>query len=338
MSAWNDPELLDLFLKRTPLIDVRAPIEFQAGHVPNSVNLPLINTEERHLIGTCYKQQGQAAAIELGHRLVSGKIKDERIEAWSSYINKEPEAQVFCFRGGLRSQISCEWISSAGHERKPIHGGYKRMRQFFLSYLNEAPLSKITRLGGFTGTGKTKLLQTIPHHIDLEGLANHRGSAFGVMGEQPSQVAFENALSFELMRNPHHVILEDESSRLGSLSIPPRLYQSMIEAPLIVLEIPVEERVKNIFDDYVKMNDAAFFTAGVERIARLLGKSRSLSLKSEIVSAFERGRDLDHHTKWITALLEEYYDPFYRRSLSKQNQLITFQGTSEEVMKRLQER
>ena len=108
MSSWNDEELRTIFSKNTPLIDVRSPGEFLEGRIPFSINLPIMNDEERVLIGTCYKDHGQAAAINLGHELVSGRIKDERIELWRKYIQENPETEVFCFRGGLRSQITCE--------------------------------------------------------------------------------------------------------------------------------------------------------------------------------------------------------------------------------------
>jgi tRNA 2-selenouridine synthase len=165
MSEWNDSYLRQLFLSENPLIDVRAPIEFFEGSIPHSTNLPLMNDEERRLVGLCYKMHGQEAAIKLGHELINGQVKRERIEQWIEAINLKPQTQVFCFRGGLRSQIACEWIREAGIDRHPIPGGYKRMRRFFLSQLEDAPLPPLYRLGGLTGSGKTSLLQKIPSRI-----------------------------------------------------------------------------------------------------------------------------------------------------------------------------
>ncbi|MBA2405769.1 MAG: tRNA 2-selenouridine(34) synthase MnmH, partial [Bdellovibrionales bacterium] len=153
MSTWNDPELLKLFLADTPLIDVRAPVEFHEGSIPHSINLPIMNDDERKQVGTCYKEQGQTAAIKLGHELVNGEIKASRVKAWSEAIKSQPQTQVFCFRGGLRSQISCQWLKENGIDRTPISGGYKRMRRFFLSQLEEAPLLPMMRLSGLTGSG-----------------------------------------------------------------------------------------------------------------------------------------------------------------------------------------
>lgn len=326
MSAWNDPDFKKLFLDHTPLIDVRAPVEFKAGHLPGSVNLPILNDEERHLIGTCYKQEGQAAAIELGHKLVSGQIKADRVQAWKTFIEENPRAQVFCFRGGLRSQLSCQWISEAGILRQPIPGGYKRMRQFFLSHLNDAPLPKIIRLGGLTGSGKTHLLLKLPQHLDIEGAGNHRGSSFGFLGEQPSQVTFENRLAFGLLKNPIQLILEDESATLGKLVIPPRLYKTMLSSPLVILQVSIEERVKNIFEDYVMNGQPDFFISATMRLNKYLGGSRTMALTTEIREAFQGDRTLERHTSWITTLLSDYYDIFYKRSLSKQKHLVVFEG------------
>jgi tRNA 2-selenouridine synthase len=326
MSSWNDPELRKIFLKDTPLIDVRAPIEFKAGQIPHSINLPIINDEERHLIGTCYKEQGQEAAIELGHKLVSSDIKSQRIAAWMDYLQKNPSAEVFCFRGGLRSQLSCASLTEAGIKRTPISGGYKRMRNFFLSQLNDAPLPKIIRLGGLTGSGKTKILRTLPHYIDLEELAHHRGSAFGIMGEQPSQVTFENHISLGLMKNPERVIVEDESATIGKLTVPTKLYQSMISSPMVVLKVSLNERVKNIFDDYVHLRNAEFSVNALQSIHKRLGKAKTQTLTEEIQKAFLRGPVLEHHADWIATLLKDYYDPFYQKSLNRQKELILFEG------------
>jgi tRNA 2-selenouridine synthase len=245
MSLYSDQELISLFSKNTPLIDVRAPVEFAEGAIPNSVNLPLMNDEERHLVGICYKEHGQAAAIELGHQLVGGKVKDERIELWRDYIRKNPATEVFCFRGGLRSQISCEWMDMG---KKPIPGGYKRLRNFFLSWINEAPLNNFIRLGGLTGSGKTTVLAKVRDHIDIEKLANHRGSAFGPRGWQPSQISFENLLALDLMKlSGKRIVVEDESAMLGRITIPQRIFQNMRASPLVILEVDPEERLQILF-------------------------------------------------------------------------------------------
>lgn len=329
---WTDQELRELFLKNTPLIDVRAPVEYLEGAIPNSRNLPIMDNEERRLVGTCYKEHGQERAIKLGHELVSGDIKEARISAWEDFIRRHPETEVFCFRGGLRSQISCQWLKERKLEKKPISGGYKRLRQFFLSYLEAAPLPLLWRLGGFTGSGKTTFLQSLPHKLDLEKIANHRGSAFGPRGDQPSQVTFENNLALELMRQEgRKVIVEDESAVIGKVIIPRRLFTTLRAAPLIILDTLPEERLQNIFEEYVKTSSVEFFVNGVGRIQKKLGQAKTQLLMEEIKKAFASPLELRHHETWISILLKEYYDPLYLKDLRYNQEKIVFRGNSSEV-------
>lgn len=332
MSLLSDSYLRELFLNNTPLIDVRAPIEFSEGKIPNSVNHPILNNEERHLIGTCFKMQGQDAAIALGHKLVSGTIKEERVMAWADYIRSHPTAQIFCFRGGLRSQIACSWLSEIGIERAPISGGQKRLRQFFLSILNEASFPKIIRLGGLTGSGKTKVLKQIPHHIDLEELAQHRGSAFGYRGPQPAQATFENLIAAKILKNPEKIIVEDESATIGNLGIPRRFRQAMIESSLVILHADINERIHNIFDDYVIHRDCDFFITAVKKISKQLGDLRTAALIQEIREAFASGKDISRHASWIQTLLVEYYDRYYLKAIERQKERIVFEGTQTEIL------
>jgi tRNA 2-selenouridine synthase len=330
MSTWNEPELIELFSSNKPLIDVRAPVEFLEGSIPNSVNLPIMNDEERRLIGTCYKDFGQEAAIKLGHELVSGDIKEARINLWRDYIKANPSVEVFCFRGGLRSQITCQWID---RNKTPIPGGYKRLRKFFLSWIDESPMPNLLRIGGYTGSGKTKLLLKLKHHLDIEGLANHRGSSFGRNGPQPSQITFENGIAKNLMLNAgKKIVVEDESATLGRLVIPKRIFQQMRDSSLIILDIDPEERMHNIFEDYVKDASADFFLEGLGRIQKKLGGPSFKYLSEEITTAFNKGMAIDHHAGWITVLLRDYYDPLYQKDLKYNQDKVIFKGKAEEVL------
>jgi tRNA 2-selenouridine synthase len=333
MSTWNDSELISLFSKKTPLVDVRSPVEFKDGSIPFSVNLPLLNNDERTAIGICYKEKGQEIAIELGHSLIHGKIKEERIKSWTDFMINNPTAEFFCFRGGLRSTISCEWIQAEGFQKMPILGGYKRLRHFFLSWLNDAPLSDFIRIGGLTGSGKTHFLNKLPCIVDLEGLAHHRGSAFGLNGEQPSQITFENSLALKLME--HHqkkIFLEDESVTIGRVTIPKRIFEAMRTSPLIILEVGYEQRLNNIFNDYVKDSTADFFLSNLKKIEKRLGSKKFHFLHHEISTAFSRPLDVIHHEGWITHLLKEYYDPLYQKDLLFNKEKIIFKGTEKEVL------
>ena len=332
MSLWNDPALRQLFFSSTPLIDVRAPVEYAEGSLPFSVNLPIMNDEERMLVGICYKEKGQAAAIELGHSFVNGEVKAQRVAAWKSYIEDHPTAQVYCFRGGLRSHISCEWLGAAGVKRAPIEGGYKKMRRFFLSQIEEAPLPKLIRIAGLTGSGKTPVINKAPHAIDLEGLASHRGSAFGDNGIQPSQVRFENELALQLMRHQDFVVVEDESSAIGKRSIPKRFYLHMRNSPMVVLHRSTEDRIQNIHALYVVPNEYEFLQSSLLKMAKSLGGVRFKAIAEDMQQAFEKGKSIDDHASWISSLLVEYYDPIYGRDISRQKDLIVFEGNEAEVL------
>jgi tRNA 2-selenouridine synthase len=337
MSEWNDSYLRQLFLSENPLIDVRAPIEFFEGSIPHSTNLPLMNDEERRLVGLCYKMHGQEAAIKLGHELINGQVKRERIEQWIEAINLKPQTQVFCFRGGLRSQIACEWIREAGIDRHPIPGGYKRMRRFFLSQLEDAPLPPLYRLGGLTGSGKTSLLQKIPSSLDLEQLAHHRGSAFGSMGWQPSQVRFENELALKLMgRNLASTVVEDEGSWIGKINLPRRFYQHLRNSPLLILKTDDATRVKNIFEFYVRDQNVEHLSISIKKISRNLGGLRFKEVQDLMMMAFEKEKTIENHAEWIMRLLHYYYDPFYMKDLNRQQGLIKFTGSEDALIEFLQ--
>lgn len=329
-SRFMSHELSELFLSKTPLIDVRAPVEFQAGHLPNSVNLPLMSDEERHLVGICYKEKGQEAAIKLGHELVSGENKKKKIQAWIDFLTQHPRAQVMCLRGGLRSQISCQWITQAGIPRVQIPGGYKRLRSFLLAQIEEAPLPQMIRLGGLTGTGKTQFLQSVPDFLDLEELASHRGSAFGERGVQPSQASFESALGAALL-GKNRVVVEDESIRLGNVRIPPRFFQAMQASKLVVLERSMEERVETIYREYVSGRDHEFFRSNLQRIERKLGGLRFKVLLDLLAKGFAAPSSVEAHRPWIEILLREYYDPAYEYGLQRQQELIVLRGGEDEV-------
>src|SRR5690554_3246183 len=187
-----------LFLDDVPMMDMRAPVEFARGDFPTAVSLPLMTGIERQKVGTCYKNRGQQAAIELGHQLVSGATREQRIEAWAAFAQANPDGYLYCFRGGLRSQIVQQWLKSeAGIDYPRVVGGYKAMRTFLLETAQQAVTQcDFVLVGGLTGTGKTEVIDQLNNSLDLEGHANHRGSSFGKHAtEQPTQIDFENRLA-----------------------------------------------------------------------------------------------------------------------------------------------
>lgn len=339
-----------LFLNEVPLLDVRAPVEFAQGAFPAAVNRPLLDDDQRHQVGIRYKQAGQQAAIELGDRLVSGAVRDERIEAWRAFAEAHPDGALYCFRGGLRSRISQQWLAEAGIDYPRVTGGYKAMRRFLLAELDGATRDlPLIVLGGRTGTAKTRLIRALAQGVDLEGLANHRGSAFGrQITPQPAPIDFENALAIALLgqraRGADCVVIEDEGANIGSLAVPPAFYQASRNASLVVLEASLAARVEEILDGYVREMSIAFDdyygASGFERfsdylldalgrIRKRLGGLRHQRLEAVMREALEeqrRDRGFDRHREWIAALLGDYYDPMYDYQLSRKRERIVFQG------------
>ena len=348
-----------LLLDDTPMIDVRAPIEFATGALPNAVNLPLMVDAERHEVGICYKEKGQQAAIELGYKLVSGEIRARRIQAWTDFIVANPEAVLYCARGGLRSQLSQQWIAEAGFQCPKVEGGYKSLRGFLFNYLNDFCLGqdaeKFIVLSGMTGTGKTDIIYQLPHGIDLEGAANHKGSSFGrPLDGQPTQVNFENRIAIDLLKIQHRlpgksIILEDESRNIGGRHLPNHLADQMALSPIVVIELPLEERIERLWQEYVvdryqhtiafhaergEEEFAQYLVDSLLRVKKRLGGKRTQEIMALMESAIARQQsdDFASHREWLTALTVDYYDPMYSYQLEKKKARMRFKGNREEVM------
>jgi tRNA 2-selenouridine synthase len=329
MNQLTSSEFESVLLRRTCFIDVRSPIEFDLGSIPGAVNLPLLTNDERHQIGVVYKTEGQAAAIALGHHLVSGLVKAERLEAWCEQIQTNPDSVVYCFRGGLRSQIVQSWLREAGYHVPIVEGGYKALRQFCLQTIDSLPGQlDFQVVSGPTGSGKTNYLNKASGaSIDLEALAHHRGSAFGAMTtKQPTQIDFENQLAVELLKAAKQsapVFIEDESQQIGHRLIPAALYRKMQASPKLILNVPIEVRVEAILNDYVvnstlgTAGDIARFSSfkqSVRAISRKLGGSRTQEILIDLENSqkeFESTQTFETNRIWIRKLLEWYYDPFY---------------------------
>ncbi|WP_127956765.1 tRNA 2-selenouridine(34) synthase MnmH [Serratia microhaemolytica] len=344
-----------IFLEDVPLIDLRAPIEFQQGAFPMATNLPLMNDSERQAVGTCYKQQGQQAAIALGHRLVSGTIREQRTLAWLEQITQQPSGYLYCFRGGLRSQLVQQWLRAEGVCYPRIEGGYKALRHFLLQTQAAAECLPMVVIGGNTGCGKTLLINRLHAGIDLERLAHHRGSSFGrMLHQQTSQIDFENRLAIELLKKQHggcdHWILEDEGRIIGSNNLPLGLFNAMQQAPLVVIDDPFELRIARLQHEYIEQMHHAFtqhygqqqgwqqycdyLHHGLFTIRRRLGLARFEQLRGlldvALIEQQQRG-EIHSHQQWLIPLVQHYYDPMYRYQLEKKVARIVFRGTFPEV-------
>ncbi len=320
-----------------PLIDLRAPAEFALGAFPGAVNLPLLTDAERAAIGTRYKECGQQAAIALGEDLVSGEVRSARIDAWRNFVATHPGTLLYCWRGGLRSQIAQEWLRDCGVDVARITGGYKALRRTCLAAIDEfCATTPLLVIAGRTGSGKTDLLNEFDAVIDLERLVNHRGSAFGSMATaQPTPIAFENRLAIEMMKviGLPRVVVEDESRTIGRLALPDPLHAAMQAAPLVVLEVPRHERAARIYREYVEvpLSDGTQpqqlrdrFANALDRIQRRLGGLRHSQVTELLEAAFGNDpRGETAHIKWIERLLEWYYDPMYDHQLTaKQSRIV----------------
>lgn len=342
MALYGADNFLSIILQNTPILDVRAEIEFNEGHIPNSTCMPILNNEERALVGTHYKQQGQAAAIALGMKLVSGETKVQRLQEWRNFFRVYPEGLIACFRGGLRSKTTQAWLAEAGVDRPRLIGGYKAFRQFLIGQLELlARQSAFTVVSGATGSAKTHLLQALKSQravIDLEELANHRGSVFGSLGLQPSQAIFENRLSYVWIQMAHtepgKFIIEDESRMIGRCAQPQAVFEKLRASSIVLIEEPIHRRVENIYHDYVhgQCSESMFdkYLLALQQISRRLGGLRHGEIKADIELARDQWRrtyETEINKLWIEKLLQYYYDPLYTNSLQRRQPNILFQGS-----------
>lgn len=310
------------------VFDVRSPAEYAHAHIPNAISLPLFSDEERKVVGTAYKQRSRQQAIKYGLDFFGPKMKQlvEQVEQWVA--ERQPakhDILVHCWRGGMRSGAVAWLLDLYGFKVSTLAGGYKAFRnwvlqQFDISY----PISII---GGYTGSGKTEVLHQLQQlgftTIDLEGLAEHKGSAFGAIGmpEQTSQEMFENKLALALF-TAHESIqhkqqpsfwLEDESQRIGMVNLPAQLYQHMKQQPVYFIDVPFDERINHIMNWYGKGEKEKLVNA-IIRIKKRLG---GLETKTAINCLLED--DL-----WgCFAILLKYYDKWYTKSLNSKPNLST---------------
>lgn len=342
---------IEQFLKGTIdslVLDVRSPCEYEHGHIPGAVNLPLFTDEERAIVGTAYKQQSREKAIKEGLDFFGPRMRQmvEQVEELvsnkqSALTNNESSKTVdaqlptaktvflYCWRGGMRSGAVAWLLNLYGFSVNVLAGGYKAYRRHVLEIMAQ-PFS-FSILGGYTGSGKTEVLEAMQRSghavINLEELAAHKGSAFGKIGmpPQPTQEMFENLLCEQLKKlsgsnvedgseGPSEIIwLEDESQRIGQLNIPTPLWDTMRRAPLFFLSIPFEERLKHITEEYGN-HDREELANCITRISKRLG---GLETKNALTFLSE-----ENITECFRILLH-YYDKQYKKGLHARPQLAS---------------
>jgi tRNA 2-selenouridine synthase len=303
-------EFLDL---QIPIVDVRSPLEFEAGHIELAVNIPILNNQNRIHIGKTFKQKGREAAIKLGYELVN-PLKPHLLESIIQKVVGKTIA-LYCARGGLRSNHMAAFFAEHGYTVYVLNGGYKAFRNHLLSII--AQFKRILVLSANTGSGKTEILHALKAKgaqvLDLEGLAKHKGSVFGALGNepQPSSAVFHNLIFEELKHyNPHEVLwVENESFTIGQVHLPIELWTHMKVAAGIEISVPLEDRVNFIESDYGRYTaDELVFC--IQKLNKRLGDE-----------ACRKICDLVQEGELKAAIygLFKYYDKAYEMGRSKRN-------------------
>lgn len=308
-----DPSSFLEAAKNTAVIDVRSPKEFAHAHIPKAINIPLFDDEERAKVGTLYKQQGKDAAVLLGLEMVGPKLAN--FVKKSQEIAPSKEVLVHCWRGGMRSGSFAWLLKTAGFKTDILKGGYKAYRNHVLDTFKK-PYQLIV-LGGKTGSGKTEILKELKNIgeqvIDLEGLANHKGSSFGMLGQapQPSSEMFENLLAQELAQldNTRPIWIEDESQGIGHCFISLAFWQQMRVAKTVVLDVSQEIRVKRLVQEYASF-DTELLENAINRIQkRLGGLQHKKALEALTQKNFEE----------VARMTLHYYDKSYQEGVNRRD-------------------
>ncbi len=320
MTQLHKVKFENLNFNKDLILDARSEKEYALDHMPNAINLPILDNEERHIVGYIYKQVNQKDAFDKGYVFFEKK-KAEIIKKISRY--KDQKIFVYCARGGMRSKAMTEFLSQNGFRATQIEGGYKTYRENVRNELNTIKLPKIFVVYGLTGSGKTSLLKNVENFVDLEGLAKHRSSLFGMVGLTPvSQKMFETTLLFELKNKKDYIVLEGESKKIGDALIPENVYSQIQKGTNIKLETATPVRVKKIVNEYFCNPE------NIEEIRKIIPKlkQRLGSKKVEEMLGWMEERDYDKVTE---TLLLDYYDPLYRHTIENKKYELTVNGDDE---------
>lgn len=295
------------------LVDVRSPSEYKDATIPGSINIPVFNNEERAEVGTLYKQVNSGAARERGLEIFSAKLPYFIKE----FSQTETKKAVFCWRGGMRSKTAATVLDLMGIQVHRLEGGIRTYREWVVRTLDELEFKpNAFVLNGYTGSGKTAILQRLHKEgypvLDLEGMANHRGSIFGQIGLEPhNQKRFESSVVQELLRfqQSPYVLLEGESKRIGKVVLPNFLFEKKEQGTQLFIDLPIEERVLNILDDYQPWEHQE---ECIEAF-RIIKKRIHTPIAKEIEDNLEAGEFYSA----VKLLLEYYYDPRYEHTANQ---------------------
>jgi tRNA 2-selenouridine synthase len=296
------------------IADVRSPSEFAKGHIPGAVNIALFSDRERARVGTVYKQKGEEEAVLTGLDFVGSKMSD-LLKKGKTVAANRGELLLYCWRGGRRS-ASMAWLFSQGSiSCKVLEGGYKNYRSYVMNFLGRE--REIIVVGGMTGSGKTEILKEIAARgeqvIDLEGLARHRGSAFGAIGmpAQPTTEYFANTLFDEIRKldDSRRLFIEDESLNIGSVFMPEAFYERIRDARVIAIMCSIETRMPRLLEEYGRMPKKELEDS-LSRIRKRLGGKEA----DEAIESVRKGE-----MKRAVEIVLNYYDKTYAFGLGKRD-------------------
>ncbi|MEN1968144.1 tRNA 2-selenouridine(34) synthase MnmH [Lentibacillus sp. N15] len=308
---FHDIALDDLFAlqqkEEHTIIDVRSPKEFHESTIPGSINIPVFNNDERAEVGTIYKQVGQEAAKERGLEIFSAKLPD----FIAAFRKIDTPKTVFCWRGGMRSKTAATVLDLMGIKANRLSGGFRTYRQWVVATLAEEEFKPdLYVLNGYTGSGKTTILKLLAQKgypvMDLEGMANHRGSIFGQIGLEPSsQKEFESQLVQAMIRyqDAPFVFVEGESKRIGKATLPDFFYAKKEKGIQLFIDMPTKERIQHILDDYQPWNSPKAFLEAFHIIKK--------RIHTPVAKQIDDDLQLGNYANAVQLLLEYYYDPRY---------------------------
>jgi tRNA 2-selenouridine synthase len=310
-------------------VDVRAPIEHRESAIPGSVNIPLFTDDERQEIGTLYKRSGEEAAKWRAMEIVSPKLP--RLLGEIKELKKSgAEPVIHCWRGGMRSRSVASFLEYAGLPALRLEGGYRAYREYILERIPHLLPEKAIVLHGMTGTGKTDILQALQEKgypvADLEQMANHRGSIFGMigMGEAHNQKTFDSLLFERLneIKGSNYFIIEAESKRIGRAAQPEEMLEKKVNGIHYLIKSSIPKRVERIYNEYVQpfMGEAWFEEEVREKVSKLIKR-----INHDVSPALAFALEEKNYKDLIEILLVHYYDPRYNHAL------LEYQGPFKEI-------
>ena len=315
----KEEDIRDVIDKDVIFIDVRAPIEFKVDHIPGAINLPVLDDEERKIVGIAYNKN-QENALDIGI-----KFYEKKLPKLTKFINslEKKKIVIYCWRGGLRSKIFTEFVASLDYDACRLKGGYKKYRAYVREELEKIKVNFII-LYGLAGAGKTELIRKLNNSLDLEGLAQHRGSVFGAMGLKPrSQKMFETLLLQRLKELDNLVFVEGESRKIGDTHIPDNIFNLMKNAILVKINCPIKNRAKQIEKDYFMNPDKELLKKIIISLKQKIGKK----MMNELLDLV----DNQNYAELAKRILKDYYDGVYQYTFDKLD--FQYEVNSEDIDK-----